>query len=183
MVTVDFWEAAGLWLKGSTQWLGSDVGGHLSPYPGWVPSFMASTGVLRFVYRATYWCCVSPARGNASQHGVGSPDYQAHQRQEDNRPEERPCHYLRDQVEIQRALAHSIAVKVTRAYWRRFRGSRGQSDHIKKGPHKGKNRSNSLLVAGHYLESVVGSLPDTCTISAGLVNPWSAAGQPLERSW
>ena len=63
MVTVDFWEAAGLWLKGSTQWLGSDVGGHLSPYPGWVPSFMASTGVLRFVYRATYCCCVRRAQG------------------------------------------------------------------------------------------------------------------------
>ena len=46
-----------------------------------------------------------------------------------------------------------------------------------------KCSQNSLLIGGHWLESVVGSLPNTCTISAGFVGLWSPTGQALEQFW
>ena len=50
----------------------------------------------------------------------------------------------------------------------------------KQGSYSAKSSSDSLLVASHSLESVVGSLPNSCTISAGFVSRWSSSGQPLE---
>ena len=43
--------------------------------------------------------------------------------------------------------------------------------------------SESFLDVGHWIESVVGSLPNTCTISAEFWNPWSPSGQPPEQFW
>ena len=37
--------------------------------------------------------------------------------------------------------------------------------------------------SGHGIELVVGSLPDTCTISPALVGSWSQLGQPLVLFW
>ena len=41
----------------------------------------------------------------------------------------------------------------------------------------------SFLIAGHCSGLVVGSLPNTCTITSGFWNPWSPYGQPSEQLW
>ena len=52
--------------------------------------------------------------------------------------------------------------------------------------HNGNDAKAEDLIggpSGHGIELVVGSLPDTCTISPALVGSWSQLGQPSVLFW
>ena len=49
------------------------MGGHLSPDPGWVPSFIETAEIVRLRFRATQQALVDPAVGNI-QNQYGAKD-------------------------------------------------------------------------------------------------------------